>query len=130
MALSVEYVRRVFDKLEHGDGFFDHVADNVSWQVIGTHPLAGIYRSKEDFLNHTFRRLHKVIKGDLSLKVTYIYVDGDTAIVEMNTSSTANNGKPFINSYCWVTRFNNDDIVEVRAYLDSVAVAELIRENE
>ncbi len=130
MTLSAGYVKAVFSKLEHGDDFFKYVTDDVFWEVKGTHPLAGIYNNKEDFLNHTFRRLKKIIKGEFSLKVTQIYTDADTAIVEMHTSSIANNGKPFINNYCWITRFSNQKIVEVRAYLDSVAVAELIHENE
>jgi ketosteroid isomerase-like protein len=40
------------------------------------------------------------------------------------------NGKPFDNRYCWVTRFSNETIVEVRAYLDSALVKQLIDENE
>jgi hypothetical protein len=35
----------------------------------------------------------------------------------------------FDNHYCWVTRFDRGAIVEVRAYLDSAMVAELIRQN-
>lgn len=46
-------------------GFFDNVADDVHWTVMGTHPLAGVYKSKEDFLKNTFERLDKVLKGEL-----------------------------------------------------------------
>jgi ketosteroid isomerase-like protein len=131
MALSTQYVQQVFGTLQqHADDFFKHVADNVSWTVMGTHPLAGTYHNKEDFLNHTFRRLKKNLKGNLSLQITHVYTDGDTAIVEMHTAATAKNGKPFINTYCWVTRFSNQKIVKVRAYVDSVAVSELILNNE
>lgn len=37
---------------------------------------------------------------------------------------------PFNNTYCWVVRFKNDVIVEVRAYLDSALVQNVIDENE
>jgi uncharacterized protein len=40
------------------------------------------------------------------------------------------NGKPFDNRYCWIARFSNGTIVEVRAYLDSALVKQLIDENE
>ena len=49
MPLSDERVLEIFKGLENGDGyaFFEHVADDVDWTVMGTHPLAGHYpRSK------------------------------------------------------------------------------------
>jgi ketosteroid isomerase-like protein len=132
MALSSDFVRDVFSNLASGksENFFQHVADNVQWRVMGTHPLAGIYHNKEDFLQHTFHRLDKVLKQGVILEIKKIYICDDTAIVEMESLSTAINGKPFDNTYCWVTRFENNQIVEVRAYLDSELVQELIRDNE
>ena len=57
--LSTAYVREIFKNLESGDGkgFFDHVLDDVDWIVEGTHPLAGHYHSKANFLAHTFEKL-------------------------------------------------------------------------
>ena len=54
--LTTAYVSEIFKNLESGDGkeFFDHVLDDVDWIVEGTHPLAGHYHSKADFLAHTF----------------------------------------------------------------------------
>jgi ketosteroid isomerase-like protein len=56
MAITLDRVREIFMRLENGDGdeFFTHVADDVDWIVEGTHPLAGHYHSKADFLEHTF----------------------------------------------------------------------------
>jgi len=48
----------------------------------------------------------------------------------MKSNSTALNGKPFINSYCWVTRFDTGLITEVLAYVDSDLVQRVINENE
>jgi ketosteroid isomerase-like protein len=43
MTITSDRVREIFKGLEYGDGaaFFEHVADNVDWTVMGTHPLAG-----------------------------------------------------------------------------------------
>jgi uncharacterized protein len=56
MTVAPDYVREIFKGLEDGDGaaFFTHVADDVDWTVTGTHPLAGRYRSKADFIGGTF----------------------------------------------------------------------------
>ena len=134
MALTVDYVTRLFENLSNGktNAFFDRVVDDVHWTVMGTHPLAGVYNSKADFLNHTFERLDKILKGgSVVMKLDHIYVSDDTAIVEMtSTSTTALNGRPYAQRYCWVTRFVDGLIVEVRAYLDSVLVQQVIDENE
>jgi ketosteroid isomerase-like protein len=132
MMIQAGYVRSLFANLENGrtDAFFDHVAEDVNWTVMGTHPLAGTYHTKADFLTHTFGRLNKLLKEGVVLHVTNLLVDGDTAAVELESLSTALNGKPFDTRYCWVARFSNEIIVEVRAYLDSALVQRLIDENE
>jgi hypothetical protein len=56
MAITSDYVRQIFKSLERGDGadFFTHVADDVEWTVMGTHPLAGDYHSKAAFYRRYF----------------------------------------------------------------------------
>jgi uncharacterized protein len=132
MTVQASYVKSLFANLENGKSgaFFEHVADDVNWTVMGTHPLAGTYHTKADFLAHTFARLDKILKQGVVLRVSHILVDGDSAAVELESLSTALNGKPFDNRYCWVVHFSNGTIVEVRAYLDSTLVQRLIDENE
>jgi ketosteroid isomerase-like protein len=129
--LNTAYVREIFNNLESGDGkgFFDHVADNVDWIVEGTHPLAGHYHSKADFLAHTFEKLAKVLPQGAELHTEHVLVSEDLAVVELHSLAIAKNGFRFDNRYCWVCRFVNGTIVEVRAYLDSAMVARLFEEN-
>ena len=129
--LSPAYVHEIFRNLESGDGkgFFDHVTDDVDWIVEGTHPLAGHYHSKAEFLAHTFEKLAKVLPHGAQLSTEHVLVSGDWAVVELHSLATAKNGMRFDNRYCWVCRFVNGTIVEVRAYLDSVLVARLFEEN-
>jgi ketosteroid isomerase-like protein len=67
MAITPDRVREIFKGLETGDGtaFFEHVADDVDWTVMGTHPLAGHYLSKKAFIEvpspswgRFFRKVH------------------------------------------------------------------------
>jgi hypothetical protein len=59
MAITPGRVREIFKGLENGDGasFFEQVADDVDWTVMGTHPLAGQNLSKKDFIEGTFAKL-------------------------------------------------------------------------
>jgi hypothetical protein len=124
-------VRKIFKGLEQGDGsgFFEHVDDKVDWIVEGTHPLAGHYKSKSDFVAGTFAKLAKVLPHVAQLVVEHLIVKDDQAVVELHSLATAKNGLRFDNRYCWVCRFVNRTIVEVRAYLDSALVARLFAEN-
>jgi ketosteroid isomerase-like protein len=129
--MNKQDVAALFAHLEHGDGagFFTHVADDVDWTVMGTHPLAGHYHSKQEFLAGTFAKLHEVLPDGTQLSTRNILIDGDWAIVELRSMATARDGMRFDNHYCWLCRFEGETIVEVRAYLDSWPVGELFRRN-
>ena len=131
MGVQADFVRQIFSGLEQGDGaaFFAHVADDVDWTVMGTHPLAGHYKSKAEFTAATFAKLGKVLPGGAQLHVNEVFIAGDVAIVELHSKATAKNGLRFDNRYCWVCYFGNDKIIRVRAYLDSAMVARLFAEN-
>jgi ketosteroid isomerase-like protein len=131
MAITPERVREIFKGLEKGDGaaFFEHVADDVDWTVMGTHPLAGHYRSKKSFIAGTFAKLGQVLPQGAQLHVEHLLVKDDEAVVELHSLATAMNGIRFDNRYCWVVRFHDGIIVRVRAYLDSAVVARLFDEN-
>jgi uncharacterized protein len=129
--ISAERVRKIFKGLETGDGggFFQHVADDVDWIVMGTHPLAGHYHSKKAFIEGTFAKLERVLPEGAELRVDHLLVKDDEAVVELHSLATAKNGMRFDNYYCWVVYFKDEMIVKVRAYLDSAMVSQLFAEN-
>ncbi|MEH2419544.1 MAG: nuclear transport factor 2 family protein [Nostoc sp.] len=127
--ITYETVCNIFKHLESdtSEKFFDSVADDVKWTVLGTQPLAGNYQSKTAFHQATFSRLNPLFSGDLKLFTRDVFVDGDTAIVELYTQATAKSGVQFNNEYCWICQFRDQQIVEVRAYLDSALVTKVIK---
>ena len=131
MTIAPDQVREIFKGLENGDGaaFFAHVADDVDWTVMGTHPLAGHYLRKADFIAGTFAKLGQVLPQGAQLHLENLIVNGDQAAVELRSLAIARNGMRFDNHYCWIVFFDGGRIVRVRAYLDSAMVAELFEEN-
>lgn len=130
--IDTQALERLFAHLERGDSdaFFAHVADDVAWTVMGTHPLAGAYHDKRTFRAATFERLDRLVRGGIRLRLVDVLVQPPRAAVELVAEATASNGRPFDNRYCWVLRFDGGRIVEVRAYLDSALVQQLVDENE
>ncbi|SEQ52593.1 hypothetical protein SAMN05216548_105124 [Faunimonas pinastri] len=132
MTVTRERVREIFSGLEQGNGdaFFAHVADDVDWRVMGTHPLAGQYHDRDEFRARTFARIAKALTGPPEMRVGAILIDGDRAAVELRLEAEGRNGLRFDNRYCWIVRFRGEEIVEVRAYLDSALVRDLLGGNE
>src|SRR5580698_3965009 len=131
MGIAADQIREIFRGLEHCDGaaFFAHVADDVDWTVMGTHPLAGNYRSKEDFIAGTFAKLSQALPRGVELRLEHLIVQDEQAVVELRSLAIAKNGMRFDNRYCWIVFFEGRRIVRVRAYLDSAMVVQLFKEN-
>ncbi len=123
-----DQVRTIFAGLASGESekFFEHVDENVHWRVMGTHSLAGEYKSKKEFREATFARLGKLFPQGLRLYTRGVLILGNRAAVELYANATSKDGVLFDNEYCWVCRFDADRIVEVRAYLDSALVQKVI----
>jgi ketosteroid isomerase-like protein len=134
MAVAREYVEALFRNLETGnrEAFFAAMSDDVAVSIMGTHTLAATYRGKQNFLTNAHGRINRIRKPDVPLKIAVknILIAGDHAIIEMYSISTALNGKPIENTYCWICRFAGDKIVEVRAYTDTAAMEKAVLENE
>jgi ketosteroid isomerase-like protein len=134
MRIAPERVREIFKELENGDGaaFFEHVADDVDWTVMGTHPLAAVaghYQTKAAFVAGTFAKLNRVLPNGARLHTDHLLVKDDQAVVELHSDGAAGDGLRSDNRYCWVVYFRDDVIIRVRAYLDSVLVAQSFDEN-
>src|ERR1700678_2566223 len=112
MAVTSDIVREIFEGLENGDGaaFFERVADDVDWTVMGTHPLAGHYRSRDAYAG-TFTKLAKVLPNGAQLHVEHVLVKDNEAVVELRSLATALNGMRFDNRYCMVLTFDGETIV-------------------
>ncbi|MEE1674381.1 nuclear transport factor 2 family protein [Agarivorans aestuarii] len=126
--LNSTWVEQLFAKLasDQPQQFFEYVSDTVKWEVTGTHPLAGVYYSKQAFIEGTIAKLNAVLSTPLKLKYLSSICGENTAAVELVANSTTKAGAPFNNRYCWVCEFEGNKIVAVRAYLDSALVANTI----
>ncbi|KAJ7705514.1 ketosteroid isomerase-like protein, partial [Mycena rosella] len=128
-------IRAIFAPLSvpDGDAFFVHVADDVHWTVMGHHPLAGRYTSKQAFIDGTFQRLGRTMKQPIKLVLQNVVGGGQEnhGVVELKAVAVCKNGLDFDNRYAWVVKFNLErKIVQVHAYLDSELVKRALEENE
>lgn len=95
MTLDRTKVERLFRLLENSETtpeFFAHVADDVEWTVMGTHPLAGTFTSKAAYLDATFGRLTPLMRSGTHVELVSLSLDGNTAVAELMTHSVTLEG--------------------------------------
>ncbi|GAB7363892.1 hypothetical protein MBLNU230_g4455t1 [Neophaeotheca triangularis] len=110
--------------------FFEQVAADVDWEVMGTHPAAGHFHDLETWKVKALGTINKVLQSPLQLKVRNIIAGGEWATVELEAFGTCKNGMPYNQTYAWVMRFDEQGtIVQVRAYLDSALVQQAVHAN-
>ena len=123
--LTKAYVAKVFSLLENGklDEYLAKYVDPiVQWTITGTNVLSGTCLSRQDFIDNAINKLKASLVGGIKMVVQHIYVDNDTAIVEMKAIATTKKGMPYNNQYAWIQRFQQGKIIEAKVYYDDVLV--------
>lgn len=73
-------IAQIFNNLSEGNSkaFFAHVAPDVDWTLMGTHPLAGVYHNRTIFLADAVMRLdNTIVNGTGTLDLVHIVGGGD-----------------------------------------------------
>ncbi|RFU24290.1 hypothetical protein B7463_g12048, partial [Scytalidium lignicola] len=124
------HINATFNNIGNGsiDNFWAIVADNVSWTVMGSHPLAGHYSSLATFLNSTTDRLAAAtVGGGIGNNTIWNIIGGcveEWSVIEMIGQHTFLNGMPYDNQLSWSTRWNTKGIIEeVHGYVNGAIIA-------
>jgi uncharacterized protein len=54
-----------------------------------------------------------------------LYAEGDTVIAHFDAKGIALDGEPYVNSYAWILRMSQGQIVEAHAFFDAHAFDDL-----
>jgi len=124
-------ITAAFDDWEKGDNsdLFKLIDDDVVWRLAGSCPGGGTFHGKNEFLANSARPLHARLARSPVPEVDRIVADGDVVVVEWHGSGESRGGKPYEQSYCWIFQFEDDRIVAITSYLDTLAVARVFDED-
>lgn len=126
-AENKQLIQAAFDAWAAGDGaaFFNILAEDVQWTVIGSGPVSRVYTSRQAFLDGAAKPLNAKLAGPIQPTVVNIIAEGDQVVLQWEGTATAKSGKPYNNSYCWVMRVADGKVREGTAYIDTALVADL-----
>jgi ketosteroid isomerase-like protein len=120
-------VAEAFRPWEEGNSrpFFDLIADDVAWTVIGSTPASGKFASKQAVIDQAFGPLLEHLEGPLKTRFIDIAVDGDKVFLRFHSSGVAKTGLHYEQEYCWAMVMRDGRIVEIVAYLDTDLLARI-----
>lgn len=114
-------VAAAFDAWRDQTGsFFDILAPDAEWTIVGTGSAAGTYRSREAFLAEVIDPFNARMSVPLKPTVRALYGDGDMVIALWDGEGVANDGQPYRNTYTWYLQFSGDKVVKAIAFFDMV----------
>ena len=112
------------------DGFLSYLDDDVTWKVWGTHVCAGSFHGPQEFrtgyLEPAFAGLD-ASSGPENYKLRRMTAEDDRVALEATFDTTNKTGdKEYHQSYCFVITIANEKFKEVREYLDTEMVKNVL----
>jgi uncharacterized protein len=109
---------------------FDAMAADVTWRWMGTRQWSRAFTGKQAVIDTLFGGQADTLGPSSSVEVHGIHGDGDTVVVEHSGRNELPDGRRYDNNYCWVFRFRDGLIAEVREYMDTQLVTETFGADE
>jgi uncharacterized protein (TIGR02246 family) len=122
-----QLVQDAFAGWARGDGaaFFNLLADDVRWTVIGSTPVSRTYTSKRAFQEGAVQPLGTKLATAIQPTVRDVIAEGDKVALQWEGRATAKNGTIYHQTYCWVMRFEGGKVREGTAYLDTELISQI-----
>ena len=124
---NAEQVRQSFVNWQQGKGTtFDLLAPDAEWTVAGSSPVSGIYKGKQDLLERAVKPISARLASPIKPTVRSIVAEGDVVVVLWDGEATAVDQQPYRNSYLWHLTFKDGQITQVKAFLDTYVLNDLL----
>lgn len=123
---NTHVVREAFTRGVGGaETFYAILADDVTWTVArATAPTT--YTSRQQFLDNGAAPIVDRLTGQIQAEVHELIADDDQVVARWRGTATARDGVPYVNEYAWVMTMAKERVTRVVAYLDLVALDDLI----
>jgi len=107
------------------NAFFNLLAEDVRWTVIGNTPVSRTYTSRAEFVDGAANPLTAKLAGPIVPTVRDVIAEGDKVVLQWEGRSSGKNGTIYHQTYCWVMRFADGKVREGTAYLDTELISQL-----
>jgi len=109
---------------------FDAMADDVTWRWMGVRQWSRSFQGKQSIVDTLFGGSSETLPPSSSVEMHGIHADGEVVVVEHSGRNRLPDGRSYDNNYCWVFRFADGLIHDVREYMDTQLVTETFGPDE
>lgn len=119
-----QLLQHVFAETAKGNGrpFVEALADDVNWSIIGSTAWSRTYRGKQAVLGELLGPLNAQLADGNRISAQRFIAEGDCVVVEARGHSLTKAGEPYHNSYCWIFRLVDGQVVELTEYADTALI--------
>jgi len=131
MKASEKTIANQFEKWENGEaGFFEILADDVTWVVSGKSPVSGIYHGKADFMERAVNPIIGKLKTPLKPELISLTSDSAYVWLHFKARATTQKGEVYENTYVWKMQLEDGKVTSGIAFLDTYELALLMNQKE
>jgi hypothetical protein len=123
-AQNKQLLQNVFAETAKGNGrpFVQALADEVSWTIIGSTAWSKTYRGKQAVLDELLGPLNAQLADGNRITAHRLIAEDDCVVVEARGHNVTKAGDPYQNSYCWIFRLVDGQVVELTEYADTALI--------
>ena len=98
------------------------MAEDMRWTRMGR--WAHTFEGKKSVVNELFAGVKDTLSPSFEVIPHRFFAEGDHVVIEHSGRNTTLDGRPYHNNYCWVCRFGDGRLREIREYMDTELVTE------
>jgi uncharacterized protein len=119
-----QLMQSIFAEMAKGslDPFVEIMAEDMQWSWMGTESWTRTFEGKESVVNELLAAVKATLTEPFEVIPHSFIADGDFVVIEHTGKNTTPDGRPYHNRYCWVCRFSNGKLRELREYMDTELV--------
>lgn len=107
--------------------FFEAIfATDVEWTIAGHGPVARTYNGLEDLFTNAEAALFSRFAEPLRITLRGVWADGDKVFAQIDSATTAKDGKPYANGYMYIMSMEDGKVVSGIEWLDLTAYYEIL----
>jgi ketosteroid isomerase-like protein len=122
-------IREAFEAWQTGTAAITDVfAVDMVWRIEGHSVASKEYANRRQFIDEVLAPFGaRFTAGERfrPIDIRSIHADDDTVIVVWDGRGIANDGQPYENSYVWVMRMRDGEVIDGTAFYDSISFNDL-----
>lgn len=121
-----QLMQEIFSALSEGnlEPFIEAMADDMKWTWMGTGQWSHTFKGKQSVVNELLAAVKETLTEPFEVSPHHFIAEGDCVVIEHSGRNTTSDGRPYNNKYCWIRRFDQGKLRELRECMDTELVTE------